>query len=288
MIKGKSPYPFETIALAVAFSPRLEALIAETKRLSELFNAKTVFIHVGKRTSDKDKHLNNYLLNYGFNDSNCIVHWQDGNAVETILSVCKKHVVDLLLIGALEKENMLKYYIGSVSREISRRAKCSVMMITEPKIKPEKFINIVVNGHDHDKTIHTINTALYFAEKESINEITVVDELDIPALSMSISDDSTEPETLRIKSKFEYEEKSKLSSLIESIDNRNIDIKLKTISGRSGYTIGQFAQSVKADLLIVNSPDHHLTIFDRIFSHDLEYVLADLPCNMLIVHSRVF
>jgi len=288
MIKGKASYPFETIALAVAFSPRLEGLIAETRRLADLFSAKTVFIHVGKRTSDKEKHLNNYLLNYGFNDSNCIVHWQDGNPVDIVLSVCKNNVVDLLIIGALEKENLLKYYMGSVSREISRRAKCSVMMLTDPKIKPQPFQNIVVNGHEHSKTIHTLNTALYFAEKEGVNEILVVDELDIPAVSMSIAEDSTEPEVATFKSAILQEEKIKLSSLIESLDKRNIEIKMKTISGRSGYTIAQFAQSAKADLLVVNSPDHHLNIFDRIFSHDLEYVLADLPSNMLIVHSRVF
>ncbi len=288
MIKGKASYPFETIALAVAFSPRLEALISETKRLAGLFKAKAVFIHVGKRTSDKEKHLNNYLLNYGFNDSNCLVHWQDGNPVDVILSVCKNNVVDLLIIGALEKENLLKYYMGSVSREISRRAKCSVMMLTDPKINSLPFQNIVVNGHEHPKTIHSINTALYVAEKEGVNEILVVDEMDIPALSMSIAEDSTEPEVARLKSAIMQEEKTKLSSLIDSIDTGNIEIRTKTISGRSGYTIAQFAQNAKADLLIVNSPDHHLNIFDRIFSHDLEYVLADLPSNMLIVHSRVF
>jgi nucleotide-binding universal stress UspA family protein len=288
MIKGKASYPFETIALAVAFSPRLEALVAETKRLAELFHAKTVFVHVGKRTSDKEKHLNNYLLNYGFNDSNCIVHWQDGNPVDIVLAVCKKNVVDLLIIGALEKENLLKYYMGSVSREISRRAKCSVMLLTDPKIRPVAFQNIVVNGHEHSKTIHTMNTALYFAEKEGVNEVLVVDELDIPGLSMSMAEDSTEPEVVTFKSAILQEEKIKLSSLIGSLDKRNIEIKMKTISGRSGYTIAQFAQNAKADLLVVNSPDHHLNIFDRIFSHDLEYVLADLPSNMLIVHSRVF
>ncbi len=288
MIKGKASYPFETIALAVAFSPRLEALIAETKRLTVLFSAKAVFIHVGKRTSEKEKHLSNYLINYGFNDSNCVVHWQDGNPVDVVLGVCKNHVVDLLIIGALEKENLLKYYMGSVSREISRRAKCSVLMLIEPRITPLPFQNIVVNGHEHPKTIHTLNTALYVAEKEGANEILVVDELDIPALSMSMAEDSSEPEVSSMKATILQEEKTKLSSLIDSLDRRNIEIRMKTISGRSGYTIAQFAQSSKADLLIVNSPDHHLNIFDRIFSHDLEYVLADLPSNMLIVHSRVF
>ncbi|CAN5677304.1 hypothetical protein BH11BAC1_BH11BAC1_10920 [soil metagenome] len=288
MIKGKSSYPFETIALAVAFSPRLEALIAEAKRLTSLFNARIVFIHVGKRTGDKEKHLANILNHYGFTDTNSMVEWQEGEAVDTILSVCKAQIVDLLVIGAVEKENMFKYYLGSVSREISRRAKCSVLMIIEPKLNPVPFQRMVVNGHDHSKSIHSIETAIYIAQKENLNDVIIVDEVDIPTVSMSIADDSTEPEAAYFKESIISEENSKLDELISRIDSKGILLKAKTFSGRRGFTIGQYAQSVNADLLVVNSPDHHMNIFDRIFTHDLEYMLADLPCNMLIVHSRVF
>ena len=288
MIKGKSSYPFETIALAVAFSPRLEALIAEAKRFTSLFNARIVFIHVGKRSGEKEKHLANILAHYGFTDANSTVEWQDGDAVETILSICKAHIVDLLIIGAVEKENMLKYYMGSVSREISRRAKCSVLMLIEPKLNPVPFQRMVVNGHDHSKSIHTIETAVYIAQKENMNDVIVVDEVDIPAISMSIADDSTEPEAAHIRDSIISDENSRLAELLSGIEDKGILLKAKTFSGRRGFTIGQYAQSVNADLLVVNSPDHHMNIFDRIFTHDLEYMLADLPCNMLIVHSRVF
>ena len=288
MIKGKPSYPFETIALAVAFSPRLEALIAETKRLATVFDARPVFIHIGKRTAEKEKHFSNILNHYGFTDSNSAVVWQDGDPVETILAVCKQHVVDLLIIGAVEKENILKYYLGSISREISRRAKCSVLMLIEPKLNPVPVQRIVVNGHEHTKTIHTIGTAVYIAEKDHLDEIIIVDEVDIPAVSMSIADDSTGPEAEQIKESMMAEESTKLNDLLSRIDPKGVRLKAKTFSGRRGFTIGQYAQSMNADLLIVNSPDHHMNIFDRIFTHDLEYMLADLPCNMLIVHSRVF
>ena len=288
MIKGKPSYPFETIALAVAFSPRLEALISETKRLGGTFGARTVFIHAGKRTSEKERHLTNILNHYGFSDANSSIAWEDGNPVDTILSVCKRYVVDLLVIGAEEKESMLKYYMGSISREISRRAKCSILMLIEPRLNPVPFQRMVVNGHDHIKTIHTIETAVYFAGKENLGELIVVDEVDIPALSMSIADDVTEPEAEHVKESVILDEKDRLSRLLLKVEAKGVKLLPKTFSGRKGYTIGQFAQQANADLLVVNTPDHHLSIFDRIFTHDLEYMLADLPCNMLIVHSRVF
>ena len=61
----------------------------------------------------------------------------------------------------------------------------------------------------------------------------------------------------------------------------------KNIKGKPGYAISKFSKDKKADLLVINSPDTHLNVFDRIFAHDIEYILADLPCNLLIVHSRV-
>jgi hypothetical protein len=62
---------------------------------------------------------------------------------------------------------------------------------------------------------------------------------------------------------------------------------LKVVKGKPGYAISHFARQNHYDLIVFNSPDTHLGIFDRIFTHDIEYVLADMPCNLLIIHSRV-
>jgi len=287
MIKGKPPIPFQTIALAFGFSARLEALIAETSRLAKVYDARTVFIHAGKKTSEKQRQLDNFLINYGFNDSNSKVVWENGETVDVILKVCKQEVVDLLVIGALEKENILKYYMGSVSREISRKAKCSVLMLTRPSIQPEPFHRIVVNGHDHPKTYSSIQTAFYVAQRENSAELFVIDEVDIPALSMSMAEDSTEPEAEGIRSSFITEEQDKLYDIMKSFPEHKAKVVIRTIQGRSGHTISQFAKDNSADLLLVNSPDHLLSIFDRIFTHDIEYMLNEMPCNLLVVHSRI-
>ncbi len=54
-LKKRPAYPFETIAVAVSFSPRCMPVLAEAKRLSDLLGASLVLIHIGVKTTDKEK-----------------------------------------------------------------------------------------------------------------------------------------------------------------------------------------------------------------------------------------
>lgn len=47
MQKNRAPYPFETIATAITFSSRMDALIVESVQLAKKVNSKLVFIHIG-------------------------------------------------------------------------------------------------------------------------------------------------------------------------------------------------------------------------------------------------
>ena len=104
---------------------------------------------------------------------------------------------------------------------------------------------------------------------------------------MAMADSSSAPEVTKIKKDYTEEETTKLHSMISKCDTGALKINEKIIKGKPGYAIRQYAETKKADLLVINSPDTHLTFLDRIFTHDIEFILADLPCNLLIVHSRV-
>ncbi|MBL0103953.1 MAG: hypothetical protein IPP51_09485 [Bacteroidetes bacterium] len=78
MIKGKPSYPFHTIALAVSFSPGLEFLIRETKRLCDLHAAMAIFVHAGKKTGDKFRELSSVLSSARFHDGNSRIYWEQG------------------------------------------------------------------------------------------------------------------------------------------------------------------------------------------------------------------
>ncbi len=81
------------------------------------------------------------------------------------------------------------------------------------------------------------------------------------------------------------EEIEKVNNILKKIDTRGLKINVKTISGKPEFEVAKFSRKVKADLLILGAPDHKLSLIDRIFPHDMEYLLADLPSNLLVIHS---
>ena len=286
-LKKRPSYPFETIGVAVAFSPRLEAMLHEAKHYAEVFKCQIVLMHIGEKDQLKEETLETLVNNIGFNKNKLRIIWMQGDPTDTILELCKLNVVDLLILGALEKENLYKFYVGSIARNICRKAKCSVLLLTHPQMTPRRFKKVVIHGVDNPKSVHTIHTAVYFAKTEKIKELTVIQELDIPAFMLTTADSTTNSEANKIKKEMVEEETQKLQAMIDTTEKQEVEILLKSVSGKPGYAISNYARTKGYDLLVVNSPDTPLGLFDRIFTHDIEYILADLPCNLLMVHSRV-
>ncbi len=286
-LKKRPSHPFETIAVAVSFSPRCLPVLAEAKRLSDVLGAALVLIHIGVKTSDKEQKLDELMTKVGIDDSRSRIIWMEGDPVETILKLCKLNIVDLLILGALVKENILKFYIGSIARTISRKAKCSVLLLTNPTEEPHPYKKFVINGIENPKTIHTINTAFYLAQHLNVKDINIVNETEIIGINAVPTYENGESEIKKLKKISLEETGENIQSIIEKNKSADLNISTKNIKGKPGYAISKFAKDKKADLLIINSPDMQLSFVDRIFTHDIEYILADLPCNLLIIHSRV-
>ena len=90
-----------------------------------------------------------------------------------------------------------------------------------------------------------------------------------------------------IPANIEKNEEKRIDKILEGIKSElNLDVGQKCIFGKKGYTISHFTEAHCADLLVMNSPDTKLGFLDRMFTHDLEYVLSELPCDLLIVHSK--
>jgi nucleotide-binding universal stress UspA family protein len=282
----KWPVTFKRIATAIAFSPTALAVLHEAIRIAQSFQAEVFFIHVGERNTATEKRIAHLLNQAGCEPENYSIMWKQGDPATAILAACEEKNVDLLIAGALQKENLVQYYKGSIARKLCRKANCSLLLLTQPGIESKPCERIVVNGLDHPKTPDTIRTACYVSEAFASKQLTIVEEIASAHVSPADSDEGSVQEAHQKKARIARNEHLRLSRFLAELPEINgLTVKEHCIFGKKGYSIGHFAETSKADLLMVNSPDTKLGFLDRVFTHDLEYILSDMPCDILIVHS---
>lgn len=279
---------FKKIAVGVAFSPTAEAMLMETARLARLLDAEVLLIHVGTRTPDAESRMTSMIEKCNIVRDRMIVLWGSGDPVDVILDSCKKHHVDLLVTGALKKENLVQYYVGTIARKVLRKAGCSVLTIVNPSIEGTSYKNVVVNAEDSTYIEEAIATACQFTSKEQGSWVHVVRELKMYGLTMAAADQHSEEEYDDARQKLVKQEIEKVEEILGRIPHEGIKVNIKVVSGKSGFELPRFAERKNANLLVVGAPPRRFSIFDRLFPHDLEYVLANLPCNLLVVQQSKY
>lgn len=277
--------PFKSIGIGVAYSPNLKANLFEAARLSVFFEAKLFLIHVGEASEEKTNMLSIILKSFEKDKLNYEVVFKTGEPVDVILSTSEEKKIDLLILGAVRRERFVKYYVGSIARKITRQAKCSILLLIKPSVERVPCQHIVVNGLKDPKTEQTITTAFYVANQLKSEKITIVEEIGQDQIALKVDDDKSLRRTNIEKERIKLRENSRVKEIISHIPEdytKNITIKLQPIFGKRGYSIGHYAQISRADLLIMNAPSK-MTFWDRLFPHEIEHILTELPTDVLIL-----
>mgnify|MGYP000500813930 CR=1 FL=1 len=276
---------FKSIGIGVAYSPNLKANLFEAARLSVFFKAKLFLIHVGDASEKKRNMLISILKSFEKDHLNFEVVFRSGEPVDVILSISEEKKIDLLILGAVRRERILKYYVGSIARKITRQSKCSILLLIKPSIDRVPCQHIVVNGLKDPKTEQTITAAFYVAEQLKSKKITIVEEIEHDEIHVKVEDDKSLRRATIAKERIKLRENSRINDIISHIPKEyttNKVIKLRPIFGKRGYSIGHYAQISRADLLIMNAPTK-MTFWDRLFPHDIEHILTELPTDVLIL-----
>nr|WP_235016454.1 universal stress protein [Aquimarina sp. AU474] len=278
-------HKFRTILIGVAFSPNLKNNIFEAMRMVDFFDCKLIIVHVGDKTDEKENTIKKLISGFSDDDEKVKVIWKEGDPVEVIINEAKENNADLIMLGAIPREDFLKFYIGSIARKITRGAHCSVLLLIKPSEDLRPCNHIVVNGIKDEKTKKTILDSFEVAQNLGAQKLTIVEEISHEEVKIVVEDDKSLLKDTLIKEQLAKEEDQRVQHILDEVCEdlkTGILIKTQSIFGKRGYSIGHYAKVVAADLLIMNAPEK-TTFLDRIFPHDLEYILSELPTDVLIM-----
>lgn len=272
--------PYRTVAVASTFSPRFLQVLAEGKRVRDRLCQQLQLIYVGKRDDETTSKFASAFLQLELPEDSAI-HYQLGDdPAAAILEAARANEIDLLVAGALEKEVVLRPFLGNVARTLVRKADCSVILFTKPEAEPKPFCRIVFLAEysDHGRT--ALLKALRLAALEECEKLFVIrvyttfDEARAKARTDAPEIGSEGARTLE-------EEEIALERFIDSAGATDVPIEARCIRGNTGYAALDFIQAVDAALLAV-PVDPQACGEEGLPSH-VAWVTDVIPCNLWVI-----
>ena len=228
---------FKKIMVGFAFSPNLKANVYESLRIARYFGGQLIFVHVGSKTPEKESHFKEIVASSPVQSEKINIHWRAGNPVNTLLKASQEFNVDLILLGALKRENVVKFYLGSIARKITRRAKCSILLLINPSEKRHPCHHIVVNGFESPQTKDTIRAAFMVAKALGAKKISLVEEISRSKVAVDVDDDRSLRKATLKKEKLRRQEQTRVEDVVNNLPAKltaEINWTTQSIFGRLG------------------------------------------------------
>jgi nucleotide-binding universal stress UspA family protein len=271
--------PYRTMAVASTFSPRFLQVLAEAKRVRDRLCRELQLIYVGTRDDEITSKFASAFLQLALPEDSAIHYQQGKDPAAAILEAVRANEIDLLAAGALEKEVVLRPFLGNVARTLVRKASCSVILFTRPESKPQPLGRIVFMAEysDHGRSALLKTLRLAGLEKcEKLYVIRVYTTFDEARAKTRME----APEIGNEGARTLEEEEIALEKFIDSAGPNDVPIEARCIRGNTGYAALDFIQAVDAALLAV--PIDPAASGEGLPPH-VAWITDVIPCSLWVI-----
>ncbi len=274
---------FRRAVVAAAFSPRLNAVLNEAHRFASLLGTWPIIVHVGEENSSIRTRLEEEIDRSAFKKHPPVCLVRSGNPADVLIEAAREYDADLIIAGALKKEGLFKYYLGSVARKIARYAPCSVLLMPDPKSKPDELnkIHCVVEYDDEAKS--AIEVADRIGHAAGSKDLYFTHSFRIP--DMNGQKEELHPTQFK---EFYHAEDEKLKLFLKEFKFWCSDYSTRCLLEKSRTSTLDFTRELKADLFVVPGSSSHMGFWDRLFPQGIELALQNLPCSLLVSRYSSF
>jgi nucleotide-binding universal stress UspA family protein len=273
-----TPPSYKTIAVASTFSPRFMQVLSEAKRMRDRFGSELSAIYVGECSEETANKFREAFTQLQLPGDSRVHYHRDEDPAAGILQVIADNKIDMILAGALEKEVVLRPFLGNIARRLVRETRCSVMLFTKPETEPRRLRRIVFMADYSDHAQRAFGLTLRLAEAEDCERLYVIrvyttfDE----ARAAILAEKSNSAPRART---FDEEEKA-LEEFILAAGETKVPIEARCLRGNTGFAASDFVQSIEADLLVV--PIHPAEAGERLPNH-IAWITDVIPCNLWVI-----
>ena len=206
-----------------------------------------------------------------------------GQPADAILEAVKANNVELIVAGALEKEVVLRPFLGNVARRLVREARCSVMLFTKPEREPKPLRSIVFFVPDYlgARATRARSETVRLAEKEQCENLYVIRVYTtFDAARATLRANQAERPTISRRRARSKKRRRRWKNSSSQRGETEFAVEARCIRGNTGFAASDFVQAVEADLLVV--PVEASDASDGLPAH-IAWVTDVIPCNLWMI-----
>lgn len=259
--------------MASTFSPRFQAVICEGDRLARRLDAPLSVIHGDRESEEKAQRFREALASIHRSEETPILWAEDPSAApaESILTTCRQGGVDILLAGALERDNDHRFFLGGVARTLLQYAPCDLLLVTRPSEQETHFHHVVIEVTLANPLLHAIQKSLHVAQRIGAEKVTFISVI-TPFDEVVAGSCSSRPH-----------DEDWLIELLDPLTGFDGDVETQIIRSTTGFGVCDFVQEVGADLLIVIAQSE---LAERRLPAHMDWLLQVIPTNVLLLAAQ--
>jgi hypothetical protein len=137
-----------------------------------------VFVHVGRDDQETRQRLAQVfaLADMAPPEDDLIV--REGRPDLVLLKAAKEYDADMIVLGALERDNVVSELIGSTARRVARRAECSVFLLVGSVDEQAAWHTVVASVEFDEASMEMLNRIASLANTSPSARIHVIREYD--------------------------------------------------------------------------------------------------------------
>jgi nucleotide-binding universal stress UspA family protein len=183
----------------------------------------------------------------------------------------------LVILGALEQDDVWTALYGSVARRVARFASCSVLLVPHPE-KPT-YGRVVASVKFDDRSTALLRYLGLLAKVKPPERLDAIHEVEAYGdLIRTLGESKAEAEEHRHT--VDEDTRKQLEYLLQEVGLSDLPTQIECLQGHAGPMGVEYAERVGANLLVVPAPPKP-RFLDRFFKQPAELVLNNLPCALL-------
>ncbi|MGL4513703.1 MAG: universal stress protein [Lacipirellulaceae bacterium] len=266
------------VLACVAASPRGALVARAAEAWADLLGATLVLLHAAPDAASAATARQAVWLPAELRDR-LEVFVEAGRVERLVCRQAGRLGASLVVLGALEQDGVWTSLVGSVARQVARKAPCSVLLLPDPR-RPTIGRVVVSVGFD-DQSTELLRSVLRLAQRSRPERLDVVHEVQTYGdLLRTLGGDPKAEERAHRDTQREAL-RERIAYLARDFDLVDLPLRVECLEGHVGQAVTDYADRNEADLLVMSAPAR-VSFWDRFFKQPAELALHSLPCSLLL------